>query len=72
MSITATRSIIEIGTSKGVTLPAKELKQLGVSTGDQVKVTVEVIKKNGRDQISREYAEFVEQYGETLKNLADR
>lgn len=71
MSITTTRSVINIGTSKGITLPAKELKRIGVSTGDQVKVTISLANEPN-DKLAGEYRKFVDQYGETLKNLADR
>lgn len=69
MTIAATRKIIKIGTSRGVTLPAKDLKALQVEAGDEVKITVEAVRSK---KISDEYAEFKQQYGETLKNLADR
>ncbi len=73
MSITTTRSIIDIGTSKGITLPAKELKRLGLDAGDEVKVTITVLDKpKNRNILDEEYDLFVQQYGETLKNLADR
>ncbi len=73
MSITTTRPVITIGTSKGVTLPAKELKRLGIETGDEVKVVITAAKKPVRkDKLAAEYDAFVQQYGETLKNLADR
>ncbi len=73
MNITTTRSVIDIGTSKGITLPAKELRRLGVDTGDEVKVVLTVVKKPvSKSKIPEEYDSFVQQYGETLKNLADR
>ena len=73
MSITTTRSIIDIGTSKGITLPAKELKRLGICAGDEVRVTVTLLDKPKiKNDLNSEYALFTQQYGETLKNLADR
>ena len=69
MTITTTQKIIKIGTSRGVTLPAKELKALGVSEGAEVRVTVEAVNQpNAID----EYEDFKKQYGETLRNLANR
>lgn len=70
MVITTVQKIIKIGTSKGVTIPAKDLKALGADVGDEVKVTFELTKK--KPQVLDEYAAFKEQYGETLKNLAQR
>ena len=73
MSIKTTRSVIDIGTSKGITLPANELKRLGISTGDQVEVVLKVVEKQSKNKkIEEDYANFVDQYGETLKNLSQR
>ncbi len=72
MKITTTQKVIKIGSSKGITLPAKELKQLGVLPGDHVKVTVSAAPKAPKSQVPSEYEAFVEQYGETLKNLSQR
>lgn len=69
MTITTTQKIIKIGSSKGVTLPAKQLQDLQVKEGDEVKVTIEPIVKQ---TIAQEYEDFKKQYGETLKNLANR
>lgn len=70
MTIITTQKVIKIGTSKGVTIPAKQLKELGLDVGKAVKVTVEpVAEKSG---IHQEYEAFKKKYGETLKNLADR
>ncbi len=75
MSITTTQKIIKIGTSKGITVPTKELRRLGAEVGDEIKITAELVKPartNRDDVIMQEYKQFVDQYGETLKNLADR
>jgi antitoxin component of MazEF toxin-antitoxin module len=69
MTITTTQKIIKIGTSRGVTLPAKQLKALGVREGSEVKITVEAVQ---RSNVLDEYERFKKQYGETLRNLADR
>lgn len=72
MSITTTQKIIKIGTSKGTTLPAKGLKQLGIEEGDEVRLTFEPVKPSSQDRLMRDYEAFKEQYGQTLKNLKDR
>jgi antitoxin component of MazEF toxin-antitoxin module len=73
MIMTTIQKIIKIGSSKGVTLPAKDLKRLGVDVDDEIRITVESIDKKAPQQdLMREYEAFVEQYDETLKNLADR
>ena len=73
MIMTTTQKIIKIGSSKGVTLPAKQLKQLGVDVDDEVRITVETIQKDDiQQQLMQEYRAFVRQYDETLKHLVDR
>lgn len=70
MTITITQKLIKIGTSRGVTLPARELKALNIVEGDEVRVTIEPVKT--QKTLADEYAEFTAQYGETLKNLSER
>jgi len=72
--IKSIQKVIRIGTSAGVTIPAKEMKRQNIKFGDEVKITVEPASKvQGTDEkIIKEYALFTAQYGETLKNLADR
>jgi len=70
MTITTTQKIIKIGTSRGVTIPAKELRKLQTNTGDEVRVTIEPIAKT--NDVESEYRAFKHQYGETLRKLADR
>lgn len=73
MIMTTIQKIIKIGSSKGVTLPAKQLKQLNVDVDDEVRITIESIHKDDPQAgLISEYRAFVEQYDETLKNLADR
>lgn len=71
MSITTTQKIIRIGASKGTTIPAKELRRLGVEVGDEVKITLEPVKKQ-EDNLMQDYQAFKKQYGQTLENLKDR
>ena len=74
MTFTTTQKIIKVGSSKGVLLPAKELKRLGVEAEDTVKITVEVQKpaKDPQYELMAEYESFVAEYGQALKSLADR
>ncbi len=73
MIMTTIQKIILIGSSKGVTLPAKDLKRLGVDIDDEVRISVEAVSKKAPQQdLVQEYNAFVDQYDETLKNLADR
>ena len=40
MVITTIQKVIKIGSSCGVTLPAKQLRVLGVRDGDEIEVTI--------------------------------
>lgn len=71
-SITTTQKIIKIGSSKGVILPSSSLKELGLDAGADVRVSIEPIVSDSQSKLMEEYGAFIEQYGETLKNLADR
>ena len=70
MTITTIQKIIKIGTSRGVTLPAKQLKALKLSDGDEVKITITPARKCKK--LTDEYADFKAVYGEILKNLVNR
>lgn len=75
MTITTIQKVIKIGSSRGVTLPAKQLRALGIRDGDEVRLTVEKVKSIEQADkllLSQDYDDFKKQYGETLKNLADR
>ena len=67
MVITTIQKVIKIGSSRGVTLPARDLRALGICDGDEVRLTVEQVRP-----VKQDYDDFKKQYGETLKNLADR
>lgn len=67
------QKLIQIGSSQGITLSKKDLARLGARRGDTLRVKVELVSKpDPHEKLMREYDAFVEQYGQTLKNLADR
>ncbi len=71
--IETTQKLIQIGSSEGVTLSKKDIARLGAKRGDTLKIQVELVKKPGKHEaLLHEYDLFVEKYGQTLKNLADR
>lgn len=75
MNITTIQKVIKIGSSRGVTLPARDLRALGIRDGDEVRLTVEQVKpieQANKPSLRQEYDDFKKQYGKTLKNLADR
>lgn len=67
-----TQKVIRIGSSAGITIPSKQLKELGIAVGDEVRVTLEPVKASKHAQLMREYDAFVAEYGKTLENLAGR
>lgn len=67
------QKVIKIGSSAGVTIPKKQLEELGISVGDEVKLTIEAVSSDNKQaKLMSEYKKFVKQYGQTLKNLANR
>jgi hypothetical protein len=66
------QKLIQIGSSEGITLSKKDLSRLGAKRGDLLRVRVELVGDNKHGKLLREYDEFVKQYGQTLKNLADK
>ena len=75
MKITTIQKVIKIGSSRGVTLPARDLRALGIRDGDEARLTVEQVKpieQANKPSLRQDYDDFKKQYGKTLKNLADR
>jgi hypothetical protein len=71
--IETTQKIIQIGSSEGVTLSKKDLTRLGAKRGDILKLKVELLPQNDKQEgLLSEYDQFISQYGKTLKNLASR
>jgi hypothetical protein len=67
------QKLIQIGSSEGITLSKKDLSRLGAKRGDLLRVKVELVNRpDTHSKLLREYDAFVEQYGQTLKNLADK
>jgi antitoxin component of MazEF toxin-antitoxin module len=66
-----TQKIIQIGSSAGVTIPKKQLEELGLSVGDEVTIAIKPTKdtlKNFADELDK----FMDIYDQDLKNLAKR
>jgi len=73
MTITTIQKVIKIGSSRGVTLPAKQLRALGVRDGDEIEVT---IRKRpvaaGSDEVLKVANSLLERYKEDFSHLAKR
>jgi antitoxin component of MazEF toxin-antitoxin module len=65
------QKIIQSGSSAGVTIPKKQLQEMGLRVGDEVKITVEPAKAQLK-KFADELDKFMDLYDEDLKNLAKR
>lgn len=73
MTITTTQKIIKIGTSKGVTIPAKDLRMLNAEVGDELEITVRKTGSIAADGDVQAIAKsLLERYDQDFKNLANR
>lgn len=73
--IQSVQKVIKIGSSGGVTIPAKEMKRQNIRFGDEVEVIVRPVNKavNKEDQHIIDAAKQVlKEYKQDFKNLADR
>ena len=75
MSITTTQKIIKVGSSAAVTIPAKTLRSLGVTTGDELDVTFSVKPKEvdqGKLELVTLTQQLIKRHEVALKNLRQR
>jgi antitoxin component of MazEF toxin-antitoxin module len=75
MTIKSIQKVIRVGSSVAVTLPARDAKSAGIIPGSEVEITAKLTQPttpNEAATIDTDYQAFKAQYGETLKNLADR
>jgi antitoxin component of MazEF toxin-antitoxin module len=75
MTITSTQTVIKVGDSLAVTIPAKSAKAAGVQAGSRVDISIKPVvtqAPRAAKSLEAEYEAFKAQYGSTLKNLADR
>ncbi len=66
-----TQKVIKIGSSAGITIPKKQLEELGISIGDEIIVDIKPTKKS-LQKIATELDSFMDEYADDLKNLARR
>ncbi len=74
MKIISIQKIIKVGSSRAVTLPARDLRAAGLAEGDEVEVTIKPLPTNNNTQakLINEYENFKSEYAQALKNLAER
>ena len=72
--IQSIQKVIKIGSSGGVTIPAKELKRQNIKFGDDVEVIVRPIRSsNTEDQKVIEHAKYIlKTYRKDFGNLSKR
>lgn len=67
-----TQKVIKIGSSAGVTIPKKQLEELGLKIGDQVDLgDIKPAGKTLKD-FSKELDNFMDTHEQDLQNLARR
>lgn len=73
MTITTIQKIIKIGSSQGVTIPAKDLRALGVQAGDELEI---IARPKSRQASSAEVTDtanaLLKRFDSDFKNLAER
>lgn len=73
MKITTIQKVIKIGSSRGVTLPARDLRALGIRDGDEIEVTVRKRSEAADDnQVLKTANSLLERYKEDFSHLAKR
>lgn len=71
--IQSIQKIIRIGSSGGVTIPAKEMKRQNITFGDEVEVIVRPVRATGEDeQVLQAAKSILSTYKDDFTNLAKR
>lgn len=65
------QKIIQIGSSAGVTIPKKQLQELGLRVGDEVEMSLKPANAKIK-KFAEELDKFMDIYDQDLKNLAKR
>ncbi len=66
-----TQKIIQIGSSAGVTIPKKQLKELGLAIGDEINIEIRPTRADLKE-FADELDKFMHVYDQDLKNLSRR
>jgi len=68
------QKLIKIGTSSGITIPAKDLKREGARPGDVLEFTARVVRKGSIDdeQVITTAKKILKEYKQDFKNLSQR
>ncbi len=66
-----TQKVIKIGSSVGITIPKKQLKELGINIGDEIEIEIKP-KTHKHSKFMSDLEKFMDTYDQDLKNLAKR
>ena len=67
------QKVIKIGSSLGVTIPKKQLKELGIAFGDNVELNIKPVKRDKQDaEILQAARKILADYKQDFENLAKR
>ena len=74
MSIEAIRKVVKVGSSGMVSVPAKEMKHLGITYGDKLKVTFEPVDDPSKEQVElvKLTQKLISRHKKALQNLSQR
>ncbi len=72
--IKSIQKIIKIGSSWGITIPAKELKRHNINFGDEVEVTVSAVHNANEsdEKVLSQARDVLSKYKQDFENLARR
>lgn len=72
--IQSTQKIIKIGSSGGVTIPAKEMKRHNIEFGDEVDIIVrkKAVNTKSDAEVISAARKILKDYHQDFKNLAER
>lgn len=72
---TTIQKVIRIGSSAGVTLPAKDLKRLGIKPGDEIKLNYSLagrVPDSDKLELVEITQKLIKRHKQALKNLSQR
>lgn len=73
MIITTTQKIIKIGSSQGITIPAKDLRALGLGAGDEIEIVARPKVPHASDaSVVKAANALLKRFDQDFKNLAER
>lgn len=73
MTITTIQKIIKIGSSQGVTIPAKDLRALGVEAGDELEIIARPKLQQPSDaDVTATANAILQRFDSDFKHLAER